>query len=74
MPVEVRFSLEFLRARRASAHGRTRMGVLALRIVRLHVRFPVVAALEELAADATLVGGLLGSGALPLLLDARSAR
>ena len=73
VPVEVRFSLEFLGAGRASAHGRTRMGILALRVVRLHVGFPVVAALEELAADATLVSGLLGRGSLALLLDARSA-
>ena len=73
MPVEVGLALELLRARVVAHHRSTRVRVLALGIVRLEVGFPVVASLEELAADAALVGGFLGSGPLTLLLDASHA-
>ena len=73
MPVEIGLALELLRARVAAHHRGARVRVLALGIVRLEVGFPVVTSLEELAADATLVGGLLGSGPLTLLLDASHA-
>lgn len=70
MPVQICFSLELLRARAIANHGCARVRILALWVVRLHVRFPVVASLEKFAADTALVRCLLGGGPLALLLDA----
>lgn len=71
--IQVRLSLELFGAGLAADHGCAWMRVLALRVVSLHVRFPIVASLEELAADPALVGCFLGSGPLALLLDAVDA-
>ena len=73
VPVKVRLPLELLGARLAADHGGAGVRVFALGVVGLHVRLPVVAALEELAADSALVSGFLGSGPLALLLDAVGA-
>lgn len=70
MPVQICFSLELLRARAIANHGCARVRILALWVVRLHVRFPVVASLEKFAADTALVGCLLWGGPLTLLFDA----
>lgn len=73
MPVKVRFPLELLLTWRIARRGGTRMRVLALWIVRLHVRLPIVAPLEQLATDSALVGRFFRSGSLPLLLDTINA-
>lgn len=70
MSIEVGLALELLRAGIVTHHCGTRVRVLALGIVRLEVGFPVVAALEELAAYATLVRRLFRGRPLALLLDA----
>ena len=69
MPVQVCFSLKLLRALRVADHGCARVRVFTLWVVCLHVRFPVVASLEEFAADTALMGCFLGGGSLALLLD-----
>ena len=71
--IQIRLPLELLGAGLVADHGGAWMGVLALRVVGFHVGFPVVASLEELAADPALVSGFLRSGPLALLLDAVDA-
>ena len=71
MSIEVGLALEFLGAGIVTHHRGTRVRILALGIVRLEVRFPVVTTLEELAANPTFMGGLFWSRPLPFLLDAR---
>ena len=71
--VKIRLSLEFLRARLVADHGCTWVRILALRVMSLHMRFPVVAPLEEFATDPALVGSFLRCGPLALLLDAVDA-
>ena len=73
MSIEIGLALEFLGARCVPDHGRARVRVFALGIVRVHVRLVVVAALEEFAADVAFVSGFFGSGPLTLLLDAGDA-
>lgn len=48
------------------------MRVFALGVVGLQMRFPVVAPLEQFAADVAFVRGFLGCRPLTLLLDARA--
>ena len=74
MPVQVRLPLELLAARLAINRRRAGMGVFTIRVVRLHVRLPVVAPFEQLAADSTFVRSFLGRRSLSLLLDAVHAR
>jgi hypothetical protein len=69
MSVEVGLALKLLRARRVADHGGAWVRVLAVWVVRLHVRFPVVAAFEKLAASVALVGRFFWRGPLALLLD-----
>ena len=71
--VQIRLALELFAAGLVADHGGAGMRIFALRVVSFHVRFPVVAAFEELAADSALVGGFLGSGPLALLLDSVDA-
>lgn len=70
MPVQVGFSLELLRAEGVADHGCARVRIFTFWVVCLHVRFPVVASLEEFAADTALMCCFLGGGPLALLLDA----
>ena len=70
MPVQIGFSLELLRASGVANHGCARVRIFTIRVVRLHVRFPVVAPLKEFAAHAALVCSFLGGSPLALLLDA----
>ena len=68
--VKICLPLELLRARLAADHCCAWVRVLAFRVVGLHVRFPVVASLEEFAADSAFVGSFFRRGPLALLLDA----
>ncbi len=69
MSVQVRFSLELLRACAVAVRGCAQMRIFALGIVGLHMRLPIVASLEQLSADSALMGSLLGRCPLALLLD-----
>ena len=74
MPVQIRLSLELLRAWLIADHGSTRVGILALGVVGFHMRFPVVASLEQLAADFAVVCSFRECSPLALLLDAVRTR
>ena len=74
VPVEIRLPLKFLRALRVPNLSRTRMRVLALRIVSLHMGFPVVASFKELATHLALVRSFLRSSPLTLLLNTANTR
>lgn len=69
MSVEIGLALEFLRAWCISDHSGTRMWIFPIWIVRLHVGLPVVATLEQLSADMTLVRCFLRCRPLTLLFD-----
>ena len=73
MSIEIGLALKFLRAWIIAHHRSAWVGIFAFGIVRLEVRLPVVAPLEELAAHTTFVGSFLGRGPLSLLLNARYA-
>lgn len=60
--VEVCLALEFLGTLRSSNHRRAGMRIFAIRIVRLHMWFPVVASLEKFSTDCAFVCSFLGSG------------
>ena len=68
MPVKIRLPLKFLRTRGVVDHSGARVRILAFRIVGLHMRFPVVASLEQLSADSTFMRSFLRGSPLPLLL------
>lgn len=70
MSVQVCFSLKLFRAWGVANHGGAGVRIFALWVVRLHVRFPVVASLEEFATDTALMRGFLWCGPLTLLLNA----
>ena len=70
MPVQVCFPLELFRARTVDSHGCAGVRIFPLWVVRLHVRFPIVASLEEFTADVAIVCCFLRGGPLALLLDA----
>ena len=69
VPIKVGLALEFLGAWLIVNSGSAWVWVFAIRVMSLHVGLPVVAALEELAADTTIVSGFLGCCPLSLLLD-----
>ena len=60
--VEVCLALEFLGTRCSPNHRRAGMRILAMRVVRLHMGFPVVASLEKFPTDCAIVCSFLGSG------------
>ena len=68
MSVKIRLSLKFLGTGDVVDDSRARVGILAFRIVGLHMRFPIVASLEQLAADLTFMSSFLRRSPLPLLL------
>ena len=68
--IKVCFALKLLGARLVTNHGGTWVRILALWVVCLHVRLPIVAPFEEFATDSTLMGRLFRCGPLALLLDA----
>ena len=74
MPVQIGFPLELFGAGCRSNHRGTRVWVLALRVVRLHMRFPIVASLEQFPAHSAFVSSFLWRRPLTLLFDAGDTR
>lgn len=64
MAVEVCLALEFLGAWCSPNHRGAGMRIFAIRIMRFHMGFPVVAPLEKFSADSAFVCSFLGSGSL----------
>ena len=70
MPVQIGFPLELFGAGCRPDHRGTWVRVLPFRVVRLHMRFPVVASLEQFPAHSTFVSSFLWCRPLTLLFDA----
>lgn len=69
MSIEVGLALELLGTKGAANHMRARVWILAFWVVSLHVRLPIVGALEKLSTDTTFMRSLFRSCPLALLLD-----
>ena len=69
MSIEISLPLKLFGALRIANHGNARVRILSLRVVGLHMGFPIITPFEELATNLAFMGRFFWGRPLAFLLD-----